>query len=458
MSSDLFRLLLALLLFPFVAQGTVVTTVTDEDNGSLGGGTGVSLREAVKYSPAGDTVTFTKALSGQTIRLTAGQITIANRLTIDSSSLAVPITVSGDKTGNGRTADDTRVFIINAGPTVLESLVISGASGADGGGGINCNPSTVDLAIRNCTFSGNYASSLGGGIYSVGILTIRNSTFTGNSCPDQGGALRVSGSATIENCTFSGNSSANGGAIYISGGAVSIQSVTVSGNSARTSGGGILKNSGSLASNNTIVAGNTAPAAPNISGTFTGTSNITSGNPGLAPLGNYGGPTQTMPPLPGSPAIDGGGTTILTTDQRGFPRVSTPDIGAAEYQGTSDLTRFWNRDFDGDGSPYGTEQALGTDPLISDPFSSRNITAPTLNASGHAVLSFGIGAAFPGTHWILKRSTDLLTFVEIYRYDGATDTAASDVTFLRTATGVTVTDRNPLTGGAFYRFEARLAP
>jgi hypothetical protein len=73
-----------------------------------------------------------------------------------------------------------------------------------------------------------------------------------------------------------------------------------------------------------------------------------------------------MPPLPGSPAIDTGGTSSLTTDQRGFPRVSTPDIGTAGYQGTSDLTRFWNRDLAA-ASPYGTEQALGTDPLISDP-------------------------------------------------------------------------------------------
>ena len=29
-------------------------------------------------------------------------------------------------------------------------------------------------------------------------------------------------------------------------------------------------------------------------------------NPGLAPLGNYGGPTQTIALLPGSPAIDAG--------------------------------------------------------------------------------------------------------------------------------------------------------
>src|ERR1019366_7858885 len=61
--------------------------------------------------------------------------------------------------------------------------------------------------------------------------------------------------------------------------------------------------------------------------------NLTNGTPLLAPLGNYGGPTPTMPPLPGSPAIDGctNGTTF-TTDLRGYPRTIglAPDIGAAE--------------------------------------------------------------------------------------------------------------------------------
>jgi len=62
----------------------------------------------------------------------------------------------------------------------------------------------------------------------------------------------------------------------------------------------------------------------------------------VAPLGNYGGPTQTMPPLPGSPAIDAGSdsiTNLYTTDQRGQPRLSSVqvDIGAVEYQAVAPL-------------------------------------------------------------------------------------------------------------------------
>ena len=67
-------------------------------------------------------------------------------------------------------------------------------------------------------------------------------------------------------------------------------------------------------------------------GTVNGAATMIDADPMLAPLGNYGGPTQTMPPLPGSPAIDSAVASALTTDQRGYPRPVGlgPDIGAVE--------------------------------------------------------------------------------------------------------------------------------
>ena len=59
-------------------------------------------------------------------------------------------------------------------------------------------------------------------------------------------------------------------------------------------------------------------------------------DPLLAPLGNYGGLTQTMALLPGSPAIDAGNNALIpagvTTDQRGLARIvnGVVDIGAFE--------------------------------------------------------------------------------------------------------------------------------
>ena len=72
--------------------------------------------------------------------------------------------------------------------------------------------------------------------------------------------------------------------------------------------------------------------------TNTNGNQVGASNPGLAPLANYGGATQTFALLPGSPAIDAGavsisGVTIPATDQRGLVRVGNVDIGAFESQG-----------------------------------------------------------------------------------------------------------------------------
>ena len=73
-------------------------------------------------------------------------------------------------------------------------------------------------------------------------------------------------------------------------------------------------------------------------------------SPVLAPLGSYGGPTETMPLLPGSAAI-GTGTAItgVTSDQRGLPIGATPDIGAFQVQ----TGLVVNTTIDGTGSPSG---------------------------------------------------------------------------------------------------------
>jgi hypothetical protein len=73
------------------------------------------------------------------------------------------------------------------------------------------------------------------------------------------------------------------------------------------------------------VSGNTASSAPDVSGSYTdnGGNVVGSSTINLASLANYGGPTQTMIPLPGSSAICAGTQTNvtaagLTADQRGL--------------------------------------------------------------------------------------------------------------------------------------------
>jgi hypothetical protein len=118
-------------------------------------------------------------------------------------------------------------------------------------------------------------------------------------------------------------------------------------------GGGIENYSGRATLRNSIVAnnfsgGNCFPYGQmtsdgyNLSsdGTcnFNGTGDLNNTDLKLGQLGNHGGPTQTIPLLSGSPAIDAGnqgGCTdgkghLLKTDQRGRPRPDKEDTGGCD--------------------------------------------------------------------------------------------------------------------------------
>src|ERR1019366_174105 len=108
----------------------------------------------------------------------------------------------------------------------------------------------------------------------------------------------------------------------------------------------------SSGSSPTTVAGSVNPARANnvignlVAGLTNGVNGnqLGVGNAGLGVLGNNGGPTDTVPLLPGSIAIDAGGNSLIpagvTTDQRGDPRVadSTVDVGAYEVQPVASAT------------------------------------------------------------------------------------------------------------------------
>ena len=228
----------------------------------------------------------------------------------------------------------------------LRRCMVSGNSASQSGGGIYCDTNSA-ITLNECTLSGNFATERGGGIYSYqGSVMIGNSTFSGNSASNNaGGGIYASGNSsrlgalTINGSTFANNSSsASGGAINCGFSIVALNNCTLSGNSAGSGAGGVqqgLSVAGAICTlTNTIAADNTPPS---LKGPISGANNLTNGNPLLASLGDYGGPTQTMPPLFGSPAMDTGddlATSFLATDQRGSPRLSGAhvDIGAVEAQ------------------------------------------------------------------------------------------------------------------------------
>lgn len=253
--------------------------------------------------------------------------------------------VSGGLTIAGNTASPSRVFNIPATATVaMHSLRISGGDNSSGGfvngGGILNNGTCTVMAS---TLSGNFSNRFGGGIYNTGHCTVLASTLNGNGASGVGGGIYNNGTCTVRSSTFSGNAAYGGGngggGIYnYDAGTCTVMSSTFSGNTTNAPEGGGIRNFGTFRLNSSIVAGNLPASGLNILGPFTGSNNITAGDPLLVPLGNHGGPTQTMPPRPGSPALDFGAASPFLTDQRGLPRTrdadgngsATPDIGAVE--------------------------------------------------------------------------------------------------------------------------------
>lgn len=226
-------------------------------------------------------------------------------------------------------------------------LAVNTAVNGNGGAIYNDIDEASILVLTNTQFNGNTAGGVGGGIANGGILTVNNSSFSANTATNGGGIFNGV-SMTLNNCTLSGNSagSGNGGAIYGDSAYTSygdyatntLVNCTICDNYALGSGGGIYNdNSSTLALTNTIVASNSAAVDSDVYGVYSGAPNFIGGNPRLAPLGGYGGPTPTMPPEFGSPVIDAGTdwvTNLWATDERGFPRLAGAhvDVGAVEAQ------------------------------------------------------------------------------------------------------------------------------
>jgi CSLREA domain-containing protein len=330
----------------------VVSTADTSDTpgcNSTGTGTPCSLRDALTLAASNGSadIAFASTVTG-TINLSTGTNTSLPSIT-GNLDLVGPgannLTVSG---GNSFAVGS--IFTALSSNAAISGITIANGSSGGSGGGIS-NLGT--LTVTNSVASGNSAP-LGSGIFNGGTLTVNNSTFPHNSNAGTfGGGILNTGTLMVTDSTFSGNTVAQGGGIYNTG-ALTVNNSTFSGNTAVTQGGGILNYGifgGTLTLSNSIVAGNTTIYTPGDDCDGCGTQsssnliNTTSTspviNPLLAPLGSYGGPTQTMLPLLGSPALCAGSASLdpagLNTDQRGFPRLNTSYSGYSSSSPCLDL-------------------------------------------------------------------------------------------------------------------------
>ena len=320
------------------------------------------------------TFTDNAAFYGGGIYINTGSATVTGSTFTDNTGSAIHnetalTVVDSTFIGNSSSQDGGGISNFGWWLSVSGSTFTDNSATNNSGGGI-LSGFYASVTVSNSTFSDNSATGNGGGIYSDYYLTVTGSTFSGNSAQN-GGGIENNGTVTAVNSTFTDNAAtADGGGINntgleVSNGTVTLTNSTVYGNSA-TAGGGIYSDvtGTSLALSNSIVANNTgddiygmitSPSAYNLIDNGSGITNLTQLNPsnligttanplnpGLGPLANNGGPTQTMALLPDSPAINAGSNALavdangnpLITDQRGigFPRIvnGTVDIGAYE--------------------------------------------------------------------------------------------------------------------------------
>lgn len=419
-------------------EDLTVTNCDFQDN-SANGGNGVETESGGGTGQGGAIYTATMGLiehssfssniasGGGSAKEFAGQ-SEGGAIMIDGDASITDSTISGNfavvpASGDdlqGREAFGGGILALNGSLAVTGSTIDHNfVSGGDAGDAVTANGKTGGPAK-------------GGGIYASSSIVITNSTIAFNN--STGGTGGNSGGA------FNGGQGGlgEGGGLYLStavGNA--IVSVTIdsnvavggeggTGNANGISGGshgGNIASSEQLNPKNTIISRGSAQTGPDLFGVFapehslisntsgatiTGSDNLLNIDPQINPLGDNGGPTQTMLPDVGSPVIDKGENTFsgsLTNDQRGdgFTRIVNDiiDIGAveagaakAELKGNGIVID----DNDStpsslDGTAFGTAK-LGTP--IDRTFTITNVGQASLNL-GFIDLPFGFSTLSPFT-------------------------------------------------------------
>jgi hypothetical protein len=358
-------------------QGGTVTVNGGAFTGNSSGAAGYNLTDPEGRAPGDgggiDNVQGTAHIQGTSFTANAGGL---GRFTTGGSGGAIAnsanLTVAG-ATFEGNTAgtggyggtggNGAALYNTGSGSVTTSSFLhntagLGGESLPGGAGGAVFNTGTLEVNASTLAFDAAGAGGAGGArdpgpgapgglggsggaVANSGTLTMLNSTVYGSMFGEGGAGGPDNGRA---------GAPGNTGGILATGGTATLRYLTVA-----SDAGDLTTAGGAVTLNDTIVASSTSGA--NCVGTIgeEGGYNLDSAEscglslstdksavePNLGPLAANGGPTETLALLPGSPAIDAGGTTMTgcpSVDQRGTARPDEAgdagcDIGAYESQG-----------------------------------------------------------------------------------------------------------------------------
>ena len=187
-------------------------------------------------TPGADTIVLPHEIGSVegTYSLTLGELAINDSDPLLIQSDGGPATI--DAQGSSRDLS------IAAGSAVtLQGLVITGGSAPDpstGSGGGVANDGTV--TVTDCTFSGNSAGFVGGGLYNSGLATatVTDSIFEGNSST-YGGGFNNQGTATVTGGAFQNNTASGNSGGLDNIGTVSVFGTLFEANTAASYGGAV---------------------------------------------------------------------------------------------------------------------------------------------------------------------------------------------------------------------------
>jgi hypothetical protein len=353
---------------------TVTGGVFDNNAGSAAFGGGAFYNQG---TAAISGTTFVRNVAGpgagvlNSTALSLDNVTFTGNSTLSSGggiyNIGVMTVTSGLFNGNVAVSNGAGVYNTSGGVLTVHQVSFITNTAAIGAGIANESPLTVTESL----FDGNVASLGGGGVFNTGSAAVIRSTFLLNE-GGNGGAFLNTGLLSVDNSTLVSNTVSGAGAGVFNTGVLTLTYSTLVSNTTPNSGAGVY-NAGSATSKGSIFANESvapvcglsvqstacllsanaalsAAATPdNCAGSaiasdgynlttdaacgFSGVGDAGDISPLLGSLKDNGGATQTMLPLPGSPAIDAGGAECPVTDQRGMGRVGACDVGAAEVQG-----------------------------------------------------------------------------------------------------------------------------
>jgi len=211
----------------------------------------------------------------------------------------------------------------NDGTTTFVHSTISNNTGFYAGGGLS-NSGTGNLTLIRSSIANNYGYTDGGGVSASGVVTILNSQLIGNRNQYYGGAITASGVVNVNFSTIIDleNASSPSWAVYnYSGYTLNIKNSIIRAET-NDCGGPITSQGFNIASDGTC--------------SLSQPSDKTYTNAQLGMWQDANGAVWYTLPLPGSPAVDSGQCSGVTTDLRGASRPvgAACDRGALERNGT----------------------------------------------------------------------------------------------------------------------------